>query len=102
MKINGVKYDTMKNAMQAVVNHFGGASAVKEFYKHKTSDGMLWALWHITSDNMRYDDTHPNFRFGLWTRIIPQNPSFDMYSDNHNDVHIATALRKIGKELGIA
>jgi transposase len=103
MKIKGTKYATMLDAMRAVVDDYGGPSAVKAAQAERqwTDMAVLWNLWHVCQRNLSYDDTHPAFAQGVWKRIIPQNTAFDMYSDDDNDTHLATALRKIGRELGL-
>ena len=119
MRIQGTKYATMKNAMRAVVEHHG-PDRINEIYSplSKTEklrsvgvgrtvaevslvNRMLWDLWDQANHNLRYDDMHPCFQNGLWTRICPQNATFDIYSNDDNDEHIKTALRSIGRELGI-
>ncbi len=101
MRIKAQQYDTMRVALKAVVDHAGGAEAVRKQYATKTMGRLLWDLWHVAEDNLRYDDTHPGFANGHWPRVFPHNPSFDLYANGVNDSHIETALRKIGKELGL-
>ncbi len=101
MRITGKKFDIILNAMHAVVDHFGGSKAIKEKYFGYTQNRMLWNLWSICQRNLAYDDTHPGFAQGHWDRILPQNIDFDMYSDNDNDEHFITALRVVGKRIGI-
>ena len=99
MKIKGDKYATMLAAMRAVVDYLGGPATIKQGGLGQMA--LLWTLWNIASDNLRYDDTHPWFKNGKWKRVIPQNASFDMYSDDDNDRTIETALKAIGRELGL-
>jgi hypothetical protein len=103
MRIVGVKYNKMLAAMRAVVDFLGGPAAVNAKAEENkfTQRRKLWDLWHIASDNMQYDDTHPWFVSGRWKRIIPQDTTFDMYSGGDCDSHIETALKQIGKELGL-
>lgn len=103
MKIKGTKYATMLAAMRAVVDSYGGPVAAKAIQADRQWSDMalLWSLWHVCQRNLSYDDNHPAFQQGHWKRIIPQNTAFDMYSDGDNDTHLATALRKIGRELGL-
>ena len=101
MKINGQKYETMKAAMWAVIDHAGGPEIIKDRYAKYSPGRMLWDVWHQAEDNLRYADNHPSFVSGQWARIVPQNPSFDVYSDDVNDRHIETTIKHIGKELGI-
>lgn len=63
--------------------------------------GVLWQLFHMAYDNLQYEDTHPFFQQGRWTRVYPYTPSFKLYENGLNDDHIATALRSISKELGL-
>jgi hypothetical protein len=101
MKIVAAKYAKMLAGMRAVVDHLGGPAVVND--KAHTSGfsetRSLWDLWHIVSDNLKYDDSHPWFISGRWTRLIPQDATFDVYSDGANDSHIETALKRIAKEL---
>jgi hypothetical protein len=111
MKINGRKYDTMKRAMTALVESMGGAIAVKELYvvkllatgidEHRKQTRMVWDLWSTAERSLLYDDTHPGFVKGHWVRVVQHLPGWSVYTDGVNDVHIETALRKIGAELGI-
>lgn len=106
MRVKPQKYEKIKNAIRAVADHYGPANVKADVGKEVngkplTPMGMMWALFTVADRNMRYDDTHPHFQSGRWVRIIPTDPSFDMYSDGDNDQHLATALKKIGKELGL-
>jgi hypothetical protein len=103
MRITGTKFDTILNAMKAVIDFYGGPAIVKKMAEEKkyTQKRMLWDVWHVAHDNLRYDDTHPMFAQKKRDRIIPQNTSFDMYSNGDNDDHFDTALRVVGKRLGI-
>jgi hypothetical protein len=101
-KIHGAKYATMLAGMRAVVEYYGGPAEILATYADGNVTRMLWSLWNRVDENLRYDDSHPAFQSGHWQRILPPNPSFDMYSDGDNDTHILTALKRIGRELGIA
>ena len=101
MKITGTKYAKMHAGMRAAVDYAGGPAAVKAAYAAVTPGRMLWDLWHSVSRCLLYDDAHPGFARGLWPRFIPHDPSFDIYSDDANDSHILTALKKIGREFGL-
>jgi hypothetical protein len=101
MKIVGSKYETMKAAMRAVVEYAGGPAPVKAAYAKLSSGRMLWDLWHAASRNLLYDDSHPMFANGRCSRVHPHEPHFDLWSDDVNDRHIETALKHIGRELGL-
>lgn len=101
MKINQHDYVIMFHAVKAVVENAGGPQPIKDRYADKTVRRMLWDVWHAADNNLRYDDTHPGFAKGLWPRVHPQYPGFDLYANGLNDSHIETALHKIGKELGL-
>ncbi len=104
MKINGTKYATMTAAMRAVVETAGGAARVREHFAASglTTLRMLWDVWNGADRNLRYDDSHPAFASGQWTRAYPQDAGFNLYADpSVNDTHIETALKKIGRELGL-
>lgn len=74
--------------------------------RHETLDpskpGALWNLFHQVMRDRQYDDEHPGFTQGLWTRALPYADRFWLdrfYKDaDLNDDHIATALRKIARE----
>ena len=110
MKINGKKYETMKGAIKSLVEHMGGAESVKAFYartlpaelaEQRKITRMVWDLWTTAERSILYHDDHPGFAQGHWMRVCPQVPGFSVYTDGVNDVHIETAIRKIGAELGI-
>ena len=84
-----------------MVENEGGPAPVKAIYAKLTQMRMLWDVWHVASHNLLYDDNHPAFSNGLWSRVHPYEPHFDIYSDNVNDRHIETALKQIGRELGL-
>lgn len=61
----------------------------------------LWALLHHVSIQRAYDDSHPGFQNGSWTRILP----FDgrdycfYYEGGANDSHVSTLLRHVKTKL---
>ena len=101
MRVKETKYNKMKSAMTAVVDHYGGPTTVNKQFIGRTLMFMLWNIWTIAERNIRNNDSHPFFIDGYWKRIIPCEEGFDLYSDGDNDSHIATALRSIGNELGL-
>jgi hypothetical protein len=103
MKIQGEVLDKMRAAMKAAAEHYGVEAFKKAYAGAEFSENrMLWDLWNLAHDNLRYDDTHPGFTSGSWPRVIPQDTSFKLYDDRTlNDSHVLTALRLIGKELGL-
>ena len=68
----------------------------------ETPMGTLWNLFHHVMRDRQYDDNHPGFMGGHWTRVLPYADRFWLdrfYKDaDLNDDHIATALRKIARE----
>ena len=101
MKIKGAKYDTMATSVKAVVEARGGATVLKKLAGTVKDTVILWGLWEMANRSLRYDDNHPGFANGHWERYVPQNQQFDVYSDDTNDSHIETAMRKICKDLGV-
>jgi hypothetical protein len=101
MKIFGTKYEKMKAAMRAVIEFAGGPASVKAAYAKLSPARMLWDTWHSASRNLLYDDNHPAFKSGQWSRVHPHDLHFDLWSDDVNDRHIETALKHLGKELGL-
>ncbi len=98
MKIKGQKLDTIKTAFTLVFNHVG-KEKVRECHQLASPKRIAWGIWHRASDNMRYDDNHPNFHQGNQVRIVPYNPEFNVYDDDTNDNHIQTVILKILKDL---
>ena len=95
MRMSKKRYNLLKAAIKAVVEHFG-PDKVREFGQE------------TATDQLQYGDDHPFFQNGTWTRIHPHVDGFDMYKDDGhdcpgivplNDDHIDTALRKITAEL---
>ena len=62
----------------------------------------LWILFHRVMRDRQFDDTHPAFAGGHWTRVLPYSDRFWLdrfYKDaDLNDDQIATALRKIARD----
>ena len=102
MKITGTKYETIKAAVKAVVEHAGGPAKVKAAYDKLTEKRLIWDLWHAASSNILYDDSHPKFALGMCSRVYPHVPGFDVWGDDTNDAHIETALYKIWREMAAA
>jgi hypothetical protein len=103
MKIQGALFDKMKATIRAVIDNKGGPAKVKELHKEHTRERMLWDLWAEAERNLMYDDNHPAFKSGTWHRVHPHEPGFNIYKvdETINDSHILTALKSIGKELGV-
>jgi hypothetical protein len=111
MKIKGETYETIKRAVNALIESMGGAEKVKAFYAKtlpaelpdiRKRNRMLWDLWSSAERSLLYDDTHPAFAQGHWIRVCPQVPGWNLYADRTiYDTHVLTALCKIGAELGI-
>jgi hypothetical protein len=102
--IQGYTYDVMKTAIKSVIEQYGGPAQVVEKYKKSdlSPTRMLWDLWNEANQNLRYDDSHPAFASGHWTRSHPHNPNFNIYSDpNVKDANILTALRSICTSFGL-
>ena len=98
MRINGQKLATMKAAMTAVLEYFGKA-AVASRIANSDRTIIAWNAWNIASDHLRYNDTHPAILRRL-RELVPQDPTFDAYSNGDNDSHIQTAILKILRDNG--
>ncbi len=94
MKIQGKKYEVMKDAFTKIFNSHG-PEKVKEAIRNNGKTKVIWSIWTRAADQLRYNDNHPIIK----TRIVQQNTEFDVYDDNTNDDHIQSALVKILKEL---
>lgn len=100
MKMSQSLYDLLHQSMQKSVNHLG-MEYFRDAYKGLTLKRMLFDLLYFTTYDLMYDDTHPAYQNGR-VRINPHVPGFDIYEkDSLNDEHIFTALKKIGKEIGL-
>ena len=101
MKMSPERYNLLKAACKAVVEHFG-PDKWRDLGKRTNTVSMMWLLHNRATDQLQYPDTHPLFQNGKWVRCTPHVEGFQIYDDNgtslHDD-HIATALRKIVKEL---
>jgi hypothetical protein len=68
----------------------------------KTTESLLWNLFHVVMKNRLFDDSHPGFAGGLWERYMPKIEVHwldQFYKDaDLNDSHILTALRKIARD----
>lgn len=94
----------MRAAFKAAVEHLGGPAGVQTLRTKNswTETRLLWDIWEIANRSLRYDDAHPAFANGTWTRVCPQQPGFDLYSDDTiYDSHIESVLRKIAKEIRV-
>lgn len=100
MKIQPAKYNVMLAAMRAVVEHFG-LEKVKANFAGKSDAWIVWGIWRVAHNNLQYDDKHPFFMDGTWTRIHPHDPTFRLYEEGLHDSHIETALKRICRELGV-
>ena len=100
MRITGQLYDKMKYNVKKVVDHYGGPQKINTIYLNLPRTRKLWDIWHITHDNLHLPDNHPVFRKNK--RILPYE-NFNIYSvsDTLTDVHIESALKQIGYEIGI-
>ncbi len=96
MKIKGQKLETMKTAFTLVFNALG-KEEVRRKFKLFGAQNAVWGIWNRASDDMLHDDNHPSFKH--YPRIVPYNPTFDVYSEDTNDNHIETAILKILNDL---
>ncbi len=67
----------------------------------KTGLLTMHSLLAIVSRNRAYTDSHPGFTSGQWKRFLPYDGRdfCFYYSEDCNDDHVATALRRIKAEL---
>lgn len=103
MKIKGARYEELKEGVRAILAHHG-LDQLKQHYKEANypESSMMWELLNQALYDFENDDTHPAYRKGGRTRIVPcKAREWNLYADGVNDSHIETALRKIGKELGL-
>lgn len=93
--IHGIKYENMKASILTVVEYQGGAEEVRGKAQAEgfTQNRMMWdLLWVVVDYNRFCLEKH---------KFLTKDIEFDMYSDEHNDAHVDTALRKIARELGL-
>ncbi len=98
MKITGEKYERMKMAMQAVYSH--NPKVAEEAFVRGGLSMTVWTLWNIADQNLMNDDNHPFFKHRKWDRIVPYDPNWDVYSNDDDDSHIETALKRILVQIG--
>ena len=99
MKISKETYDSVMEDACAIIKALDldlraadkGSSGIKPMY-------LILAL---ISRDRAYDDTHPMFQQGVWTRILPYDGRdyCFFYEGECNDDHVATMLRSIQKKL---
>lgn len=99
MRMTAKTYEIVRAAIRAVVENYGGPTAVRKAYANLSTERMLWDTWNLASFDLRNDDDHPFYTSGKHKRVCAYVPGFDVYREGLNDTHIATALRKIGREL---
>ena len=104
MKVSDEHYAVMKEGMQKVWSAIPekGEKTYHWLLSQKIRKS-LWELWYIAFDDLTYDDTHPYYVSGRWTRIVPHNPDFakGFGAAQYKDAHITTALKRIAKELNL-
>lgn len=103
MKMSQQRYNLLRDTIQIVVNDVG-LEKCHQFATERNDRQLIWLLHTWATDQLQYDDSHPFFQNGTWTRLTPCIEGFKTYKDNGNclnDFHIETALKRIGKELGL-
>lgn len=104
MKMTQERYNQLLATIRALVTHHGKAYFLPIGQQHGAM-AMLWYLYHRAAEQLQYDDSHPFYVAGHWDRIVPHVDGWRSYVDENgqtlNDDHIATALRRIGRELGL-
>ncbi len=96
MKIPPDLFNAMRHDIRAIVK-------ATNLNLHKANHGTsglltMWQLFHKMNSDRHYDDKHPGFVSGKWTRVLPY-VGWEMTFKNFNDSHIETALRAIKVEL---
>lgn len=101
MKMQPNRYTELKTAIEKVIEFAGGKNIVKSMYLALSTKRMMWDMLQVVIRNWAYDDNHPAFAQGHWTRVLPHNGTnySTFYNEGLNDNHINTALNKIAKEL---
>jgi hypothetical protein len=100
MKMPRPEYDRLKEAIRAVVGHFGQLS-FHSLGRHVPARQLMWSLFWVVPDNWHHDDKRPVFTRLKRPRIAPLRPGWDMYAGGLNDRHYDTALLRIGREPGL-
>ena len=95
MKMSKERYEQLRAAIEVIADYY---HLTAPLYSGKFM-GLMWELHTIATNNLQYSDDHPLFADGSWRRLVPTVPGYRIYVDGLKDTHIATALRKIGKEL---
>lgn len=95
MKLEIARYEAIKADLRA----YAAAKGVT----FPVDSRSIWGLFYGTRQDRAYDDKHPNYRSGRWTRVLPYGGSdyCSFYEQpGINDEHITTALRRANDELG--
>ena len=103
MRIKGTRYQELKEGVRAILDHHG-LDQLEEHYKkaNYSVTSMMWELLNQVLYDFENDDSHPAYAKCGRTRIVPyKGREWNLYADGVNDSHIETALKKIGKELGL-
>ena len=102
MKIAKERYEIIKDGIIRVLDYYGVDKLKKEYEDKSDTRFVFDLMWKVWS-NLYCPDTHPYFVHGKWDRIIPcENMNIFVEGDTHyTSDHMTTALRKIGRELGL-
>ena len=102
MKMSKERYQLLKDGIVKVLDYYS-VKQWKEKYKDLSDTRFLFDLMWKVQNNLQYDDIHPHFLSGTWHRIIPYT-GVNLWKDGDtelNNDHMATALRRIGRELNL-
>ena len=94
MKMSKERYEEIRDGMKNVIDKMGRDYILS---MGLSGDKLYWGLFHIVWFDFQTENVHPTNRYNEYKSFNWLN---DLYKEV-NDDHIATALRKIGKELNI-
>ena len=99
MKMTKEQYDELKDDIRTVGNSLGILKSVQYSPQGITGLRHMYCLLRIVHENRAYDDAW--FELAGMTRVLPHTGRKygHLYDTGLDDTHIATALRKIQKEL---
>lgn len=101
MKMSKELYGKLENAMQKVVEVVG-KNAIEQHRRHNNLSFMriAWDVFRMAERQLIYDDSHPAFKSGQWSRFIDYDATVWAEIKTLLDKHIETAIVRIMIDIG--
>ena len=112
MKYPVEQYNILLGAFRQFIDQCGYSAAhIRKSYADKP-EAALWDIHRQVVYDLQYDDSHPAYSPipDKWDdgtprvprkRLVSYSPKFVLYPPGCNDTHLKTALKSIGRHLGI-